>query len=253
MTRDEYVYSIINSYIVDVDAVRQAVEQVYPIISLWAGNHLIRVDYSGSHAKGTAIRGKADTDLFISLNSTVLSSFTLREIYNNLNTYFSSRNYSTKLQNASIGITHNGFEIDLVPAVKFSGYTNGHWLYVRKTGSERIKTNVQVHINRIANSGRVPEIRAVKVWAMNHNLDFPSIYLELTILDALNGFRIGDISNNFMTVMNYLANRFTNARVVDPANTTNIISNQLTPSEKLAIASRARQSINAATWEDILW
>jgi hypothetical protein len=37
------------------------------------------------------------------------------------------------------------------------------------------------------NSGRVNEIRALKVWRQCHNLDFPSFYLELTLIDALWG------------------------------------------------------------------
>ena len=68
-------------------------------------------------------------------------------------------------------------------------------------------------------SGRREEIRIIKLWRQQNALDFPSFYLELTVLDALSGKRIGDLANNVWSVFEYLQDNFARARVIDPANT----------------------------------
>ncbi len=254
MAADDYILYILNKYTVnlsDGSPVILAAQSVYPIIENWAGSQLIEVKFSGSHAKGTGIAGKADTDLFISLKSD--TSNTLKEIYYSLNTRMQKYGYTTKLQNVSIRVNHNGVEIDLVPGVKYSGNTNYHWLYVKKSGKERTQTNINKHVDIIKNSGRINEIRAMKIWSHNHGLDFPSIYLELTVLDALSGMRYISLANNICTVLEYLRDNFINTTIVDPSNSANIISEDLTNDEKKFIVNQAQKSRNQAYWEDIIW
>jgi hypothetical protein len=57
-----------------------------------------------------------------------------------------------------------------------------------------------------------------------------------------------------MTVFDYLRDSFPAARIADPANTNNIISEDLTAQEKAkvsAAAGAARQAA-ASSWEDIV-
>jgi hypothetical protein len=253
MTADEYIFNVLNRYNVDISngsPVITSAQAVYPILAIWANTQLHEVKYSGSHAKGTSIAGKTDTDLFISLKSDTTN--TLKDIYYSLDKTMRNKGYVTKLQNVSIGITHNGTEIDLVPGIKHSSNSDYHWLYVKQSGRERTQTNIDKHIDIIVNSGRINEIRALKIWAQNHNLDFPSIYLELTTLEALSGRRNGFVSDNILIVLEYLKDKFVNAAVIDPSNSGNIISNDLTSSEKSAISNQARISRGQRLWENIL-
>ncbi len=254
MSPDAYIINVLRRYDVDtgpLSPIHPAVNAVVPILTGWAGNWLIDIFYSGSHAKGTAIQGGADVDLFISLHPDTPE--TLQDVYNKLYRHVRDSGYTPKPQNVSIGIVHSGVKMDLVPGIKYSGNTNDHWLYVSKSGRERTKTNVEQHINIIQNSGRIDEIRAIKIWTQNHNLDFGSIYLELAVLDALSGHNFNNLSSNVRSVFQYFSDELQNAVLIDPANTNNIISNELTFAEKKAISNQAKQSLIAPYWENILW
>jgi tRNA nucleotidyltransferase (CCA-adding enzyme) len=70
MEPDAYVKSIVAKYALTggrTPSATLAAQAVYKIIEVWANRYLLGVSYSGSGAKGTAISGTADVDLFISL------------------------------------------------------------------------------------------------------------------------------------------------------------------------------------------
>lgn len=230
-----------------------AYQTMAPILRLWAGNFLLNLGVSGSNAKGTAIAGVADLDLFISLNSRILNTHTLARIYNSLAQRMRQSGYTVRRQNVSVRINHRGAEVDLVPGVRFSGNTSDHWLYITKSGRDRTKTNINTRIKRVLNSGRIGEIRLTKIWRELNNLDFPSIYLEETVINCLSGYRVGNLVTNFWRVLGFLENGFSRTTVFDPANISNIISNELTVMEKRAISTAATVSRAQPTWRTIVW
>jgi hypothetical protein len=253
VTADEYVLSIVSKYRLAIglqSPAYQAGQQLYPIIKTWANKFLLGVSYSGSYAKGTGVKGSTDVDLFISLDPQTPGS--LKEIYDSLHSYMTQNRYTVRRQNVSIGLTYLKLSVDLTPGRKQPGNTNDHSLYKNKAQTWT-QTNVQTHINKIRDSGRLDEIRAIKIWRNLHGLEFPSFYLELTVLDALYGKEKKQPAANAWTVFIYLRDNFLAARVVDPANSGNIISNDLTVQEKLAVSSEARNSLTKSTWEQIIW
>lgn len=252
MTPDEYVKSIITKYALvgRTAAASAAAEQVYKILQAWAGTWLLEVSYSGSSAKGTAINGRSDIDLFISLKPETTQS--LSEIYDNLANYNGLKTYNPRRQNVSIGITYGNHSIDLVPGKKQAGNTTDHSLYKSKTKTWT-QTNVDKHVQLIQNSQRLDEIRAFKIWRAQHGLDFPSFYLELTVINALSGNRSASLSSRVLIVFEYLRDKFEGAAVIDPANSNNKISDDLTAAEKKLISQKAATCLKATKWEQILW
>ena len=93
----------------------------------------------------------------------------------------------------------------------------------------------------------------MKVWRERMGLDFPTLYLELTVLSALEGERFGQVADNVLSVLRYMAGKFEQAVVRDPANAQNIVSNDLKESEKKAIAKAARNALYEENWKKILW
>ena len=253
MTPDEYVSAILRKYAIPTGPYSQAEQNakaIIPIIRSWAGAYLAEIFYSGSYAKGTGVLGSTDIDIFISLSSSIPN--TLSGIYNSLVDLASSKGWMPRRQNVSVGITYNGAKIDLVPGRVQEGYYDYHSLYLNRQNSWT-QTNVRLHINRVVNSKRIDEIRAIKIWRNLHNLEFPSFYLELTVLNALSGRSTSNLAQNVLAVLHYLETSFQTARVEDPANTNNIISQDLTAAEKWAIAEQARRSRQASNWEQIIW
>ena len=253
MTEDQYVLSLIAKYrLSDIQKLQvlHVVSKIVPVIKEWAGTCLLgEVQYSGSFAKDTAVLGSTDVDLFISLAPETTG--TLREIYQSLYSHMCGKGFPARKQNVSIGLSHSDVSVDLVPARKHPGNTNDHSLYRNKAGTWT-KTNVQAHINAIRTSGRLDEIRATKIWRNLNRLEFTSFYLELTVLSALAYKAKGQPAANLWTVFQYLRDEFRTARVEDPANSSNIISDDLTDAEKAVIARAAKESLSKKTWEEII-
>jgi hypothetical protein len=108
------------------------------------------------------------------------------------------------------------------------------------------------HINHVILNGRLAESRILKLWRSQKKLDFPSFYLELAVINALPRLYSETLSGNVRRTFEYLRDRFLIARVVDPANTNNVISNDLSLADKIKIAQAARQALNAKTWGEIV-
>lgn len=225
-----------------------ALATLRPIITAWAGQYLDSLTASGSFAKGTANQSGTDVDLFISLKSNV--SETLKEVYNKLKDHLAAQGYAPSPQNVSINIRVGTLSVDLVPAKRQDTYSGDHSLY-RRRADTWTKTNVTLHINYVRNSNRQSEIRIIKLWRKQKGLDFPSFYLELTVINALYGAHSGNLSANILKALEYLRDSFTTARVADPANTNNIISDDLTLAEKTTISLAAARAINGA-WGELV-
>jgi len=251
MSVDNYLQGILSREAVDTgphSPVRAVQTTLLPILREWAGNMLAGVSPSGSFAKGTANKSGTDIDLFISISENTPD--TLKEIYSKLFVTMQEKGYRPKAQNISINVRVDGFDVDLVPAKRQDVFSENHSLYRRKADSWT-KTNVSTHINHVANSGRTPEARIIKLWRNQKNLDFPSFYIELTVMNALSGSGLS-VGSNVWKVFEYLRDSFANARVVDPANTNNVISEDLNAAQKSKVIAAARQALAASDWSQIV-
>lgn len=252
MSADDYLLGILAREQVDTSLtspVWAARQTLMPVLSQWGGPYLQQVDPSGSFAKDTANRSGTDIDLFISLSPNTPDS--LKQIYETLLLAVSRAGYVARRQNVSIGLRVRGVNVDLVPGKQQNILSLDHSLYRRKADSWT-KTNVQTHIAHVAGSGRELEIRVTKLWRNQLGLDFPSFYLELAVIEALRmNLSIG-LSNRVWSVFQYLAAGFSTARFVDPANTNNVISDDLTIAEKGAIKAAAARALQAKNWGEIV-
>ena len=219
-------------------------------VRTWAGQQLNALEYSGSYVKETAVHGISDVDVFISLKSDTTN--TLKEIYESLYSLAQKQGWSPRRQNVSVGVTVNGTRGDLVPGKVQAGYQDYHSLYLRKRDSWT-QTNVALHVNTVRDSGRLREIRAVKIWRMLHNLDFPSLYLELFTIRSLSGRSQSNLAENVLHALRIIGTSLASTRVEDPANTNNVLSDELTRQDKDQIANLAAQSARQQYWKDIIW
>jgi hypothetical protein len=250
----DYVASVVEKYAVHVEpgsAAVRAANELVPALREWAGRYLLDIGLSGSYAKGTAISLGTDVDVFVSLSEVAGDS--MKHIYWSLFQFLADRGQRPQAQNVSVRVERNGTQVDVVPGRKQpSSSTGDHTLYRRKKGSW-VQTNVAEHIRLVLGSGRTREIRALKIWRERNRLDFPSFYLELTVMKALSGARAEGLAGNVQRVFEFLADRFIRSRVLDPANSKNVVSDDLNPEEKQVIAVAARKAISMSTWEQVLW
>ena len=253
MTPDQYVESILAKYEVprgpSSPAERLGAAVAGPIRT-WAGQQLNALEYSGSYAKETGVRGISDVDIFISLKSDTTN--TLKELYKSLYDLALRQMWSPRTQNVSVGVTVNGTRGDLVPGKVQAGYETYHSLYLRKKDSWT-QTNVALHVDTVRKSGRVREIRALKIWRYLRSLDFPSLYLELFAIEALSGRAYSSLADNVLYALRIMSTALVSARIEDPANTNNVLSDDLTKQEKERISGLAAQSAREQSWGKIIW
>lgn len=253
MTADQYVESILTKYAVPrgptSPAERLGVTVAGPIRT-WAGQQLNSLEYSGSYAKETGVRGISDVDVFISLKSD--KQGTLIDIYNSLYALAREQRWSPRAQNVSVGVTVDGTRGDLIPGRVQPGYQNYHSLCLRKRDSWT-QTNVSLHVQTVRDSGRLKEIRAVKIWRSLRSLDFPSLYLELFIIQELAGRSRTALAENVLYALSTIGTSLISTLILDPANTNNALSEDLTKQEKERVARLAEQSAREQYWEKIIW
>ncbi len=247
---DTYLNGVIAKYRSNEAAAKTKVDTIYPTIQTWAGNYLMEAIYSGSIAKGTAISLATDADVFLSLSSTTPD--TLSVVYNSLYDALTRAGYHATKQNVSIGVSAGGYHLDFVPGKRQSQYGYDHSLYKNKLATWT-KTNVKTHVSQVASSQRLGEIKLAKIWRELNHLEFPSFYLELAVIDCLSGRSYTALADNFWEGLGFLSSSFVIRRYVDPANTNNIISDDLSPAEKQAIQLAATISRSKKNWSEIVW
>lgn len=243
----------------DISDYSDALFQLQTILKTWASSCYVDLLYSGSRAKGTAISIASDLDYLVSLKSECNeNNGGLKSIYDSLYKKLNSKYSSVSKQNVSVRIKLNGLEVDITPARKQTGNTDDHWLYVSKLDTRK-QTNIQKHINDISQSGRINEIKLLKIWRELNHIDFSSIYLEYLLVNniLLNKSKdANSLATNFWYVLVELSKDTGNplfARIVDPANSNNILSDLLTVAEKNKIIAKAKTTIAPRKWESVVW
>jgi len=252
MTPDAYLNSVLARHhnATSVLQAQAVILTLQPHINVWGGSYLVGVNPSGSIAKGTAITGTSDVDLLVSVRSDTPD--TLKQIYESLHQRFATAGYAPRKQNVSIGLNVNGLKVDVVPAKKQGPLTNDHSLWSHKHQTWR-QTNIHKHIQLIVNSGRSSEIKALKVWRKVHNLELPSFPAEMFVLQALKGRPFTTPATNFLSVLEYIRDNVTSTRILDPSNSNNVVTDDLTSAEKQALRTQAQSSLLEPYWEQILW
>jgi hypothetical protein len=243
---DQHLRAVLAAHHVDTgiySPLRATQATLDPILRQWGQQFLVDVKPSGSFAKGTAVHGGTDIDLFASLTSTLTTS--LKDIYDSLFNALSGARYLARRQNVSIGIKVGNWSVDVTPARRQGQSSNYHSLYSNKTGSW-LQTNINEHCRLVSQSGRLDEIRLIKIWRNRFGLDWPSFYLELFVLNALSGARQGNLQANLLTALQATADTIATRRFIDPSNTNNVVSDTLNANGKAALVQAALNALNSA-------
>ena len=220
------------------------------------------IKYAGSHEKGTMIRENYDLDIVCYFPNTDTRS--LKEIREDVSSHLKSKYLIEEKASAERisdlkGVSvPSGYHIDVVPG-RFIEGTNDVFLHVAHGEKERIQTNLKTHINHIANSGCVPIIRLVKVWANRNRLSIKTFILELFVVEILSGSQNkSNLRESFLKVMEAMKDKFGNVQLVDPANTNNIVSQSINSSDKIMVNSAGEKAFNLlnrsekiSDWENI--
>ncbi len=193
---------------------------------------------NGSIIKGTSIHN-SDIDIQLKFNK---DSGKIDDMINIVENFLKSSFYDNKLQNVrrqnhSIGLIFNisGEEkrIDIVPMREIENGKGDTYLYSTESNSIK-KTNSKIQNSKLKFTEKQKQIiKLLKGWKIDNGLQLPSILIEHIVKRAFAEHIVPrGIDNALLFVIDYLANKITYIRIVDPANTNNIISNSITYKEK---------------------
>jgi hypothetical protein len=116
-----------------------------------------------------------------------------------------------------------------------------------------VRTNVYHHVALVSGSGRQDRIRLVKIWRNLKGFGSPSFYLEIAVMEALGGVFYGSLEEKVVKVLNYLRDCFEDARVMDPVETNNCLSDAVSAAEKRRIVTAAGVMLGpGGTWGDFV-
>jgi hypothetical protein len=228
---------------------RQLEGQVQALCESWAGRYLLEVYPSGAFEKGTANQSGVSIDFVVSLAPQ--TPFLTKQIYESLFQHFERNGFAPERRSVSIGINVDGANVDILPGKRESLGNDVHEIYSTRRMTQ-IKTNLNHHVLDVIESGRRDEIRVLKLWRDQNDLDFPSFYLELSTIAALRRRPLGELADNVWAALGYFEQLFVGRAILDPANANNVVSGEMAMAEKMAIGSAATATRGTRSWTGIV-
>lgn len=240
----KYLNKTLNYYKEDNTLLLEKAEQVQNKLDSKFKKELANYpNLNGSITKDTTIYG-SDIDIQIPFKR---NSGSIENIYNSVSDFMFDEFEDVKLvgireQKHSIGLEFNLENeikrIDVIPLRQIDNNSGDTYLYVNNTGffekPTYKKTNYLKQLKTLQFSAKEKKIiRLLKVWKVENNLKLKSIHIEFLVKKAFENKSIPyRIDNCLLETINYLAENIMFTKIIDPANTNNIISNSLTYKEK---------------------
>jgi hypothetical protein len=250
VTTEQYAASIVEKYQV-IPGVgsppHRAADALMPALKEWANQYLLGITLSGAYAHNTAISLSSSVDVLVALSP--IPDMEMKAVFWNLFEFLTNHNFKAHTRQVSMQVESKGLKVDVIPMYR----DKVGCLLHNKRSETAVRTDPARHVQLVASSGRTQEICALKIWRERNGLTFPSLYLELTVLKALEAQRFGQLSDNVLAVLRCIASRFEQAVVRDPANAENIVSGDLSLEEKKAVAKAAHDALYDEEWKKIMW
>jgi len=253
MTPQQYLEGLLEKYnltegqVANVKAERQYVED---LLRTYFGSAIETVYYSGSYAKGTAINLSFDLDVCLYFRRDSFAN--LEEMYEMVLEALREEGLDANPQTVSIHVYFGGNDIDVVPARSLGDGTGNANLFVT-TQRRPLQTNIPKHKEYMSKHQARPIIKLMKVWKHRHGIHFKSFALELLVIKALGDSPSGDFGAQLQKALEFARDHALDARLVDPANSNNIVSDLTPVEDKQNLARQAAASVSKKTWEEVVW
>ena len=265
MSEDRYLEEILESQTLDpegqeIKKLRSRRDEVDKLLRKKFEKSSPTIRYGGSKAKGTMILEAYDLDVICYFDhEDKEAGETLQEIYENVekalnDDYLVTRKPSAlRLKSRNVNQWAADFHIDVVPGRFIDGNQGDVFLYRSSGEKGRQKTNLDVHISHVKDSGVTAAIRMMKLWRARNSLSVRHFILELLTIELLKGKKDSKLADQLKHVWIELRDNVENIQVEDPANPTgNDLSelfNSAIKHELSSIAARTLETIEKDGWE----
>lgn len=255
MTNEEYLEAILESQTLANDGdelklLRQRRDDVEKLLRKeYGSNPSIR--YGGSKAKGTMIKDSYDLDVICYFdNDDTTAGDTLQEIYDSVaetceNDFHIERKPSAvRLKCKDSENEAEDYHIDVVPGRFVDDDRDDVFLYRHSAEKGRQKTNLDVHINHVKDSGVIPAIRVTKLWRVRNEMQVRNFILELLTIELLKDMKGKSLTDQLEHVWIELRDNIDDITIEDPANPTgNDLTELFNSAIKLELSDAARVAL----------
>ena len=101
------------------------------------------------------------------------------------------------------------------------------------------RTSLKIHIDLVRHGEAQDVIKILKLWRHRHDIPLGSLVIELATGLALFNNRQTSLEDRVWKVLGWMRDSFAAARLVDPANSNNIVSDDISSSDRAIIVAAA--------------
>lgn len=178
--------------------------------------------YGGSKAKGTLILESYDLDIvFYVPSGNNAAGETLKDIFGNVKTAL-AKHYAVEPRTSAMRLRstdrRSDLHIDVVPGRFTDDTKTDCYLHQEKGEKDRLKTNLDVHIKHIRDSGLLDALRLLKLLRVRRAIQVKQFAYELLGVKLLNGKHQRPIEGQLDHFFAEIANSEQPIAIEDPAN-----------------------------------
>ncbi|MFN5418453.1 MAG: hypothetical protein ACK5B9_15450 [Flavobacteriia bacterium] len=203
----------------------------------------------GSSIKGTNIRENPKVKLLISMKEKDKRS--TEEITTWFYNYLQTPNNEIVRKGNQLNFNYKGIDFNIFIAKKKDKTYNYHVMQNLNLSKE-VVSNFNIHTFNVVDSNFQKEIILMKLWREKHNLNFPTMYLELVVIDVLRKCKKKNLFSRIIRILDFLRKDFIQEKFYDPSNTNNVISDYISLEEKMKIQTMAKLSLTEEYITDIV-
>ena len=263
MEPQKYLETILKNQNLDADSqelkdLRKHREDVEEILHNGFPKATPTIRYGGSKAKDTMNRESYDLDIVFYLpHDDKSAGETLKDIFENVTKvlavhyYVEPKTSAVRLKDKQNKID---FHIDVVPGRYVDDSKSDCFIYQNGAEKDRLKTNLDVHVDHVKYSGIVPAIRLLKLWKTRRGLRVKQFVFELLIIKLLRDKKSSTLDTQLKYVWTALKDAKEPIGVEDPANPTGNDLSEFLKSVWPELSGRSGDSLNLleqSGWEAI--
>lgn len=230
----------------ELASLRSIRDDVQSLLSTLDGSP--RFYYAGSYGKRTIIRERYDLDLVVYWPNT--TSYTLKAISDGVGEQLAKRYRYLTRKTVSWEIPfQGGFHVDVVPGRALDSTFVDANLYRSDTGTS-LKTSIKKHIETVRNGGCRDAIRLMKLWREKRSVPFRKSFL-LEIMTIMGAGSTSNLEQHLNGAFSFIEQNIESRRILDPANTNNSLSDDISDIDKSRIRQAAKAALNANNWGSV--
>jgi len=262
MTPDEYLQAVLTGQAFAPDSPELADLQTHgsevkAVLSKKFGT-AARLREAGSKKKGTMIRESYDLDLACYFpHDDNSAGETIPEIYENVEGTLQEE-YLVVRKGCAVRVWDRSgqvdFHVDVVPGRFVEDDDGDVFLYLSSGDKNRLRTNLDVHIAHVRDSGVREAIKLGKLWRTRNLIPMKTFPLELLVIDLLKDMTSSALSEQLMHVWIQFRDEADNLSAEDPANPSGNDLSELVDAVRLQLSSVAAATLRTVEnngWEAV--